>query len=81
MIMFHLNGMALYGDPSLSFQIHIIQHLLLKVPLTDRICELKQSVGQRAFPMINMGNDTEVPDVFHFRKNTINSLMKNEFSL
>jgi hypothetical protein len=35
------------------------------------VCHFKQPVSQCAFPMINVGNDTEIPDVFHVCKDTV----------
>ena len=60
----HLDGMALDGDTSLLFQIHIIQHL--SFGYLDGIGELQQAVGQSRFAMIDMGYDTKVTYIlFH----------------
>ena len=62
---FHLYGMALDRDAPLALQIHIIQHLLLKIPVGQRSRLQQQLVGQRALPVIDMGYDTKIPDILH----------------
>src|SRR5690625_777543 len=61
----HPNRMALYGDPSLSLQIHIIQDLGLHLTLTYRAGAFKKPVSTRRFSMLNVGNNTEIANVFH----------------
>lgn len=51
------------GDPSLPFQVHVIQELLFHLPFLHRPRELKQFIRQRRFPMVDMCNNAEVPDV------------------
>ena len=36
MLVIHLNGVALDGDAPLAFEVHIVQGLLLDVPVADR---------------------------------------------
>ena len=57
--------MTLNGYTALTFQVHIVQHLLLQISLRNRAGELQQTVGQGAFSMVDMCNDTEVSDVLH----------------
>jgi hypothetical protein len=57
--------MALYGDSFLAFQVHIIQHLGLHIAGRDGFRELKETVGQGTFPMVDMGYDTEIANVLH----------------
>jgi len=71
MFMFHLNGVALDGDAAFPFQFHIIKHLFLKVTIGNGFGDLKQAVGQGAFAMVDMCNDTEIPEVFHWCKISI----------
>jgi hypothetical protein len=63
--MLHLDGMAFNGNASLPFKIHVIKHLVLKFTFSNGFCFLKKPVGQGALAMINMCDDTEVPDVIH----------------
>jgi hypothetical protein len=57
--------MRLDRNPSLSLQIHVIQQLVLHFPITHRIGELQQPIRQRTLPMINVGDNTEISNVFH----------------
>jgi hypothetical protein len=61
--------MALYGNPSLAFEIHIVKRLFLEVSLTHSSSNLEQSIGQSAFTVVNMRYNTEVSDVLHALKN------------
>lgn len=60
--------MAFDRNTAFSFQVHIIQHLGLEVPLVYGLGKLQQPVGQRTFAVVNMGNDAEIADVFHKRE-------------
>ena len=57
----HLNGMALDGDAALTLQIHIVEHL----PLGDLngLRLFQQAVGQRRLSMVDVGDDTKIPNV------------------
>ena len=61
----HLNGVAFDGDPTLSFEVHIVEGLVLHLPFGDGSRGLEQPVGQGTFPMVNMCNNAEISDVFH----------------
>lgn len=65
MTVIHLDGMAFYGNAALTLQVHIVEHLCLHFLTGYRTGYFEQPVGQRAFPVVDMGDDTEVPDVFH----------------
>ena len=64
-LIFHLYGMAFNGDPPFPFKVHIIQYLVLKISFRKGMGHFQQPVSQGAFTMINVGNNTEVPDVIH----------------
>jgi hypothetical protein len=57
--------MALNGNTSFPFNIHVVQHLVLLFPFPDGVGSFEQSVCQGAFPMINMGDNAEITDVLH----------------
>ena len=61
----HLYGVALYGNTFLTLQVHIVQYLGLHIPVRYGFGVLQQAVGQGTFTMINMGDNTEVPNVLH----------------
>ena len=61
----HLYGMTLYGYASLPLQIHTVEDLVLEFPFIYCIGFLKQPVGQSAFTVVDMGDDTEIPDSMH----------------
>ena len=58
----HANRMRLDGDPALALQVHRIQHLGLHLARRQRAGKLQQAVGERALPMIDMGDDREISD-------------------
>ena len=62
-VVVHLDGMALDGDATLFFQLHIVKHLILHIALRHGVGDFQQSVCQRAFAVVNVGNDTEITDV------------------
>ena len=55
MPVFHLDRMALDGDPALTLQVHVVEHLLLHFLPGNRAGNFKQPVGQSAFPVVDMG--------------------------
>ena len=65
MFMLHLDGVALDGDAPLPLQLHVVQHLVLEVPFLQGSGEHQEAVGQRAFAMVDMGDDTEVANMIH----------------
>ena len=60
---FHLYSMTFDGDSSLTFKIHIVQHLPLGH--LDGMGILQQTVGKGTFSVVNMCYDTEVSYVLH----------------
>lgn len=64
-LIIHLDGVALNRDALLAFKIHIVEHLIHHLPFADGVGALEQAVGQRAFSVINVSNDAEVPDLLH----------------
>ena len=58
------NGPGLDRDALLALEIHRIEDLTRHLPGVDRVCQLEQSIGQRRLPMIDMGDDREIPQTF-----------------
>ena len=58
----HAHRMRLDGNAALPLQVHRVQHLCLHLARRQRAGQLEQTVGKRALPMINMGDDREVSD-------------------
>jgi hypothetical protein len=58
----HPNGIQLDGDPALALQIHRIEQLLAHLTLFDGPSGLDEPVCERGLPMIDVGDDAEVPD-------------------
>ena len=46
----------------LPFQFHVVQHLILHLPLGQKAGHLDDAVGQCALAMVNMCNDTKISD-------------------
>ena len=64
--MFHLHrhGAGFDGDAALAFEIHVVEDLILHLAFGDGAGVLKQSIGERAFAVIDVSDDAEVADVF-----------------
>ena len=60
---FHLDGVTLNRDATLTLQIHIIQHLSFRH--LDSLGELQQTVGQRRLAMVDMCDDAKVTYMVH----------------
>ncbi len=56
------DGAGLDRDPLLAFEVHRIQHLAGHLPRIDRVGHLQQPVGERGFPVVDVGDDAEVPE-------------------
>ena len=65
---FHLDGVALDSYTFLSFQVHVVQNLVLHMPCVERLSQFKKTVGKGAFPMVDMGYYAEIPDVLHLMR-------------
>ena len=57
--------LALDGDPPLPLDIHVVEDLVLKIPVIDDAGVLDQAVGQRRLPVVDMGDDAEIADIVH----------------
>ena len=56
----HRNGAGLDRDATLAFEIHVVQNLILHLALGDRPGMLQQSIGERAFAVVDVRNDAKV---------------------
>ena len=57
------HGLGLDGDAALALDVHGIKELRLHVPFRDRVGRLDQAVGERGFPVVDMGDDGEIADM------------------
>ena len=58
------DGLRLDRDPALALDVHIVEHLRVATHLARRqpAGGLDQPVGKRRLPVVDMGDDREVPD-------------------
>ena len=62
----HLDRVQLDRDPTLLLQVHVVQDLVeLHLARSDRPRPFKEPVGDRGFPVIDVGDDAEVADRRH----------------
>ncbi len=61
----HLDRVALDGDALLPLQVHVVQHLVLHLPVAERTRQFQQPVRQRALSVVDMRDDAKVADVLH----------------
>ena len=59
------DGVALDGDAAFPLDVHVVQHLVLKISFIADTGELDQPVGQRGFAVVDVGDDAEVSNIFH----------------
>ncbi len=64
----HLYGVAFNGDASLALQLHIVEHLCLKVFTFYCFGYFEQTVGQRAFAVVDVCYNAKITNVFHIAK-------------
>ena len=58
----HAGGLELDRDPPFPLQLHVVEELLLHIPIGHRAGVLQQTVGQRRLAMVDVGNDAEISD-------------------
>ena len=56
----HPHGLHLDGNPPLAFEVHLVEDLVAHLALWDGPRALKQTIGQGALPMVDVGNNAEV---------------------
>ena len=59
----HARRRELDGNALFPLQIHGIQNLILHFSLIHGARNLKQPISKRGFAMIDMGDNTKIPDV------------------
>ena len=57
------HGLSLDRDAALALELHRVEHLGTHRARVDGVRQLQDAVGQRRLPMIDMGDDREVPDM------------------
>ena len=57
----HGDGVGLDGDAALALEVHRVEELVLGFALRDGAGELQQAVRERGLPVIDVGDDTEIP--------------------
>ncbi len=55
--------LGLDRDAALAFDVHAVEHLLFHVAVGHGVGGLDQPVGERGFPVVDMGDDGEIADV------------------
>ena len=65
MLVLHLNCMTFDGNTPLPFQVHVVQGLIGHIPFRNGVGKLQQTVGQGAFPMVDVCDDAKIADVLH----------------
>ena len=59
------NRITLDGNAPFTLDIHRVEHLFMQVALRNASAGLNQSVGESRLAVIDVGNNTEVSNVFH----------------
>ena len=61
----HRDRVRLDRDPALPLEIHRVEELVLLLPLGDGRGRLEETVGERGLPVIDVGDDGEIPCQFN----------------
>ena len=56
----HAYGVCFDRDAALAFEVHRIKHLRLHLARTQCAGQFQQTVRERRFPVIDVGNDSEI---------------------
>lgn len=59
----HLDGMALNGYSLLLLQVHVIEDLVLHIPVGKGLGEFQKTVGEGALAMVDMGDNAKITDI------------------
>jgi len=59
------SGLGLDGYPTLFLDVHRVEHLRLHLAFFESSTALNETIGQRGFAMIDVGDDRKVSDVVH----------------
>ena len=63
-----LYGARLDGDAPFALKLHIVEKLALHVALRHRAGRLEQTIGQRRFTMVDVGDDGKIADVWNLQE-------------
>jgi hypothetical protein len=74
MFKIHPDKVGLDGNSPFPFQVHGIQHLLFLFSFGKGVGIFQQPVSQGGLAVIDMGNDTEIPDVLNAHSNAFSKL-------
>ena len=58
-------GLGLDRDAFFAFELHGIQHLILKIARRNSSGAHQQAVGQGGLPVIDVSDDRKIPDSVH----------------
>ena len=62
-LVLELDGPGFDGDAAFSLNVHVVEELLLHLPLGDGLGQFQHAVGQGGFPVVDVGDDREIADV------------------
>ena len=74
---FHPHRPGLDRDSPLPLQLHVVEHLLFELTFFNGACAFQQPVCQRAFAVVDVGDDREVADVLTVNGHDDESTEKN----
>ena len=74
-LIYNTHSLGLYCDSALTLQVHIVQDLLLHLAAGQRAGMLNQTVRQRRLAVVNMRNNTKIPDSILCRQYFIRSCL------
>ena len=58
----HAGGLELDRDPPFPLQLHVVEELLLHIPIGHSAGVLQQTVSQRRLAMVDVGNNAKISD-------------------
>ncbi len=57
--------LAFNGNASLPFDVHVIEDLVPELAVVHQVGILDKAIRERRLAVIDVGDDAEIPDLFH----------------
>ena len=61
-VVVHRDRVGLDRDPALALEVHVVEDLVAHLLLRERARDVEEAIGQRRLPVVDVGDDAEVPD-------------------
>ena len=70
------NALGFDGDAALALEVHGVENLRGHLTLAERARDFEQAVGQGGFPVVDVRDDAEIPDVLRVHSTLVRGPMQ-----